>query len=53
MQNKHRVYASGTTTISYTDQIANSFPATENIFNPTLSVDFTSIISRLQSRCGV
>ena len=53
MQNTHWVYASGVTMISYVDQISNYINATENIFNPSLSVDFSDIISRLQSRCSV
>ena len=53
MQDTHRVYASGTTTISYIDRISNYISATENIFNPTLSVNFSDIISRLQTRCGI
>jgi len=55
MQNTHRIYASSGASriISYIDEVSNYINATENIFNPTLSVNFSNIISRLQSRCGV
>jgi hypothetical protein len=53
MQDTHRVYASGTTTVSYIDQLSNYIDATENIFNPTLTINFSNIVTNLQSRCGV